>query len=60
MSRSKHIVDAKFYFIQGLVRAGEIRIFHVGTKDQHANILKKALWRNKAFMVHRAALMNLA
>ena len=56
-SRSKH-VDVEFYFIQGLVRAGEIRILHVGTEDQHANILTKALWRKK-FMVHRAALMNL-
>ena len=40
--RSKHI-DVKFHFIQGLVRAGEIRILLVGTKDQHANILPKEL-----------------
>ena len=45
-SRSKHI-DAKFHFIQGLVRI-----------HQHADILTKALWRDK-FMVHHAALMNL-
>jgi hypothetical protein len=56
-SRNKHI-NAKFHFIQGLVRAGEIRILDVGTKDQHADILTKVLWRKK-FMVHRAALMNL-
>ena len=56
-SRRNHI-DLKFHFIQGLVRVGEIRILHVGTKDQHADILTKALWRNK-FMVHRAALMDL-
>ena len=55
-SRSKHI-DEKFHFIQGLVRAGEIRILHVETEDQHADILTKALWRKK-FMVHRAELMN--
>ena len=55
--RSKHI-DVKFHFIQELGRAGEIRILHVQTKDQHADILTKALWRKK-FMVHRAALMNL-
>ena len=54
---NKHI-DVKFHFIQELVHAGEIRILHVGTKGQHADILTKALWRNK-FMVHRAALMNL-
>ena len=55
-SRSKHI-DMKFHFIQGLVRAGEIRILHVGTQHRHADILTKAPWRKK-FMVHRAALMN--
>ena len=31
---------------------------NVGTKDQHADIFTKALWRKK-FMVHRAALMNM-
>ena len=56
-SRSKHI-DVKLHFIRGLVRAGEIQIIHVGTEDQHADILTKALWR-KTFVVHRAALMNL-
>ena len=56
-SRSEHI-DVKFSFIQELVRAEGIRILHVGTKDKHADILTKALWRKK-FIVHRAALMNL-
>ena len=55
-SRSKHI-DVKLHFIRGLVRTGEVRILHVGTEEQHADVLTKALWRNK-FMVHRAALMN--
>ena len=55
-SRSKHI-NVKFHFIQGLVRAGEIRTLHVGPKYQHAGILTKVLWR-KTFMVYRAALMN--
>ena len=55
-SRSKHI-NVKFHFIQGLVRAGEIRKLHVGTKYQHAGILTKALWL-KTFMVQRAALIN--
>ena len=55
-SRSKHI-DVKLHFIRGLIRTGEVRILHVGTEEQHADVLTKALWRNK-FMVHRAALMN--
>ena len=55
-SRSKQI-DVKFHFIRGLVRAGEIRILHVGTEHQQADILTKALLRKK-FMVHRAALIN--
>ena len=57
-SRSKHI-DVKFHFIQGLVRSGEIRILHVGTESQHADILTKALWRKK-FVMHRTALMDLS
>ena len=55
-SRSKHI-DVKLHFIRGLIRTGEVRILHVGTEEQHADVLTKALWRKK-FMVHRAALMN--
>ena len=57
-SRSKHI-DVKLHFIRGLVRAGEVRILHVGTAEQHADVLTKPLWRKK-FMLHRAALMNLS
>ena len=38
--------------------SGEIRILHVGTESNHADILTKALWR-KAFVMHRTALMNL-
>ena len=55
-SRSKHI-DVKLHFIRGLIRTGEVRIWHVGIEEQHADVLTKALWRKK-FMVHRAALMN--
>ena len=50
-SRSKHI-DVKLHFIQGLIRTGEVRILHVGTKGQHTDVLTKALWRKK-FMVNR-------
>ena len=55
-SRSKHI-DVKLHFIQGLIRMGEVKILHVGTEEQHADVLTKALWR-KTFLVHRTALMN--
>ena len=55
-SRSKHI-DVKLHFIWGLIRTGEVRILHVGTEEQHADVLTKALWRKK-IMVHRAVLMN--
>ena len=57
-SRSKHI-DVKLHFIRGLIRAGEVSIMHVGTEEQHADVLTKPLWRKK-FLVHRAALMNLS
>ena len=57
-SRSKHIY-VKLHFIRGLVRAGEVRVSHVGTAEQHADVLTKPLWRKK-FMLHHAALMNLS
>ena len=55
-SRSKHI-DVKLHFIRRLIRTGAVRILYVGTEEQHADVLTKALWRKK-FMVHFAALMN--
>ena len=55
-SRSKHI-DVKLHCKRGSIRTGEVRILHVGTELQHADVLMKALWRKK-FVVHRAALMN--
>ena len=55
-SRTKHI-DVKLHFIRGFIRTGEAGILHVGTEEQHANVLTKAFWIKK-FMVHRAALMN--
>ena len=45
-SRSKHI-DVKLNFIQGMIRTGEVRTLHVGTEEQHADVLTKALWREK-------------
>ena len=55
-SRSKHI-DVKPHFIRGLIRTEEVRILHIGTEEQHTDVLTKAPWRKK-LMVHRAALMN--
>ena len=57
-SRSKYI-DLKLHFIRGLIRAGEVSIVHVGTEEQHTDVLTKPLWRKKS-LVHRAALMNLS
>ena len=41
-SRSKH-VDVKLHSIRGLICTGEVRILHVGTEEQHADVLTKAL-----------------
>ena len=57
-SRSRHI-DLKLHFIRGLIRAGDVRVLHVGTEEQHADVLTKPLWRKK-IMLHRGALMNLS
>ena len=57
-SRSKHI-GVKLHCIRGLVRAGEVRVLHVGTAEQHADVLTKPLW-GKKIRLHRAALMNLS
>ena len=57
-SRSKQI-DVKLHFIRGLVCSEVVRVLHVRTAEQHADMLTKPLWRNK-FMFHRAALMNLS
>ena len=55
--RSKHI-DVRWHFIRELVESGEVKIVHVGTEEQHADMLTKAL-DVKLFKRHRAALMNL-
>ena len=41
-SRSKHM-DVELHFIRGLVRVGEVRVLHVGTAEQHADVLTKPL-----------------
>jgi hypothetical protein len=42
--RSKHI-DIKFHFIREIMEAGQVEISHVGTQDQLADLLTKALGR---------------
>jgi hypothetical protein len=42
--RSKHI-DTRFHFIRDCVDKGEVDVDHVGTRDQLADILTKALGR---------------
>ena len=45
-SRSKHI-DVKLHFIRGLIRAGEVRVLHVGAAEgttcrcAHENLVEK-------------------
>jgi hypothetical protein len=42
--RSKHI-DTRYHFIRDCVERGEVKVDHVGTADQLADILTKALGR---------------
>ena len=44
--RSKHI-DIKYHYIQNCVEEGKIKINHVRTEDQLADILTKSLGRIK-------------
>ena len=37
-STSKYI-NVKLHFIRGLIRMRKVRILHVGTKEQHADVL---------------------
>ena len=57
-SRSKYI-GVNLHIIWGLIRTREVKILHVETEEQHADILTKTLWRKK-LLVHRAALINLS
>ena len=50
-------IDVKLHFIRRLIRTGEVKILHVRTEEQYADVLTKALWRKK-FLVNRAALMK--
>ena len=48
---SKHI-DVLHHFVRGLCQKGSIVLEHVGTADQHADVLMKALTRD-SFQKHR-------
>ena len=56
-ARTKHI-DVRFHFIRECVRSKTISVKYVPTKEQHADILTKALTGN-TFRNHRDFLMNL-
>ena len=55
--RSKHI-DVRCHFIRELVEKKELKVVHVASEWQHADILTKAL-HVKLFKRHRKALLNL-
>ena len=55
-SNSKHI-DVRHHFLRELVSTGEIAITHVSSKEQHADILTKALAR-EIHEVHRDFLLG--
>ena len=55
-SNSKHI-DVRHHFLRELVSTGEIAITHVTSKEQHADILTKALAR-EIHEVHRDFLLG--
>ena len=57
LSRSKHI-DVRWHFIRELVEKKELKVVHVASEWQHADILTKAL-HVKLFTRHRKALLNL-
>ena len=55
--RSKHI-DVRWHFTRELVEKKELKVVHVASEWQHADILTKAL-HEKLFKRHRKALLNL-
>ena len=57
LGRSKHI-DVRGHFIPELVEKKELKVVHVASEWQHADILTKAL-HVKLFKRHRKALPNL-
>ena len=56
-TRTKHI-DVRHYFVRKLVSDGEIKVIHVTSEEQHADVMTKAL-RHEEFVYHRAIIMNI-
>ncbi|CAB1115195.1 unnamed protein product [Ectocarpus sp. CCAP 1310/34] len=56
--RRKHI-DVRHHFLRSLTEEGRIKISHVSSKEQHADILTKALPR-ELFEVHRNFVLGLS
>ncbi|CAB1118988.1 unnamed protein product [Ectocarpus sp. CCAP 1310/34] len=54
--RTKHI-DVRYHFIRGLFGSGDIAVKFVPTKEQHADLLTKALSR-ASLQYHRRKLIN--
>ena len=49
--RSKHI-DIRYHFIQDMVQRGVVRLNHIGTNEQVADILTKPLGKVKFLTFH--------
>ena len=56
-SNSKHI-DVRHHFLRELVDKMKIEVEHVGSEEQHADVLTKALPR-ATFEVHRDFLLGI-
>ena len=50
-NRSKHI-DIRYHFIRDMVQRGAIRLDHIGTDEQVADILTKSLGKVKFLTLH--------
>ena len=57
LGRSNHI-DVRWHFIRELVEKNRLKVVHVASEWQHADILTKSL-HVKLFRRHRKALLNL-
>jgi hypothetical protein len=51
-------VDRRYFKVRELCFAGELRVEHIDTKDNSADLLTKSL-DVEAFRKHRARVMNL-
>ena len=51
--RSKHI-DIRYHFIRDMVQRGAVRLDHIGTDEQVADILTKPLGKVKFLTFHES------